>query len=128
VAVDELADVPREDQDEEHPGGESDRRSVPTGQEQRTAERDLDDAGDDDDEVGVEHDPSGDLCSELLSGAGEMGDAGCEEEGAQHKPADLTEAGVPQRDTRLRRWGGGMGVQGFSAAERALAMARIANP
>ena len=65
--VEPLGDIAREDHDEEPGHRPADHRPPPAHEDQREAEDDLDDAGQQHDEVGVDREPARNLSLELLA-------------------------------------------------------------
>ena len=89
VAVDELADVAREDGQEEQARCEAEKRAAAAYDDQRRTERDLDEAGQDDDDVLVEPDPIGHLRLEIDAGKRQVAEPGDDERATQDHPGDV---------------------------------------
>ena len=83
-----LGDIAREDHDEEPGHNPADHRPTPTHEDQREAEDDLDDAGQQHDEVGVDWEPDRDLGLELVALRCQMTDAGDDEAAAEHQASN----------------------------------------
>jgi hypothetical protein len=86
VTVDELADVAREHGDEEDTHCEAEQGSAASYKDQRRTERDLDQAGQDDDHVLVDPDPIGHLSLEVLAGKRQVADPGDDESATEDDP------------------------------------------
>ena len=93
VAVDELTDVAREHGDEEQSCRKTEQGTVSADDDQRGAERNFDDAGEDDHHVLVDADPVGHLRLEALAVEREVGDPGDDERATEHDPRNGAEAG-----------------------------------
>lgn len=105
--LDELGDVAGEDGHEEGGHHQPDRHAVAGEQDQREPEGDLDHAGDEHHQVGVDRHPRGHLRPELPAGGPQVGGAGEQQEQAQEHAGDETQHVVqgagPARGPAFRR-------------------------
>lgn len=106
MPVDELADVAREDGDEEQSDRETHERSTPTGNQQRETERDLDEPRHDHHDVFVDGDPVGYLRTEVGSSEPQVSDARHRKCGTEDKASNRSNGGHSVHGTCCVRVGG----------------------